>query len=164
MQGSLDAPPLILRKSRAKSLGMLALCATFVALLVWTAQVDPDHDRALAIGGAVFSGLGLPLFGWELYRPDRLTLGPDGLAWTGPWRTRRYRWTDLSAFSVLRIRGSALIGFSELNRPKANWLAALNKGLLGQEGGFPGLWEIGPQEVCDLLNAARDRWGGAETR
>ena len=161
MQGSLDAPPVIVRKSRAKSLGMLAVCAVFVAILAWSAQADPGHDKALSVGGAVFFALGLPLFGWELYRPDRLTLGPDGLAWTGLWRTRRYRWTDLSAFSVMRIRGSALIGFSQLDRPKANWLAAVNKGILGQEGAFPGLWEISAQEVCDLLNAARDRWGGA---
>ena len=132
---------------------------------------DPKSNLSdLARAGVVMFALAIPLFAWELIRPDRLVLSPSGLTWTGPWRTRRYSWEQLSEFSVVGLGrwGSKMIGFDVI-RPETPHsipsvltagLSTLNSGLIGATGAIPGLWEVEPEEVVDLLNRARSRWAG----
>jgi hypothetical protein len=39
-----------------------------------------------------------------------------------------------------------------------SFLAGLNRSLVGATGALPGLWEVSPERVAELLNAARLRW------
>lgn len=156
MDGSLDQPPLIIRRSRAKSLLMLFACAAFAGfgLLTWRAT-----DSWLVKAGVVMFGLGCPLFAWELIRQDRLVISPKGLDWLGPWKKRTYSWNDLSEFSIYSIRGAKMIGFSRAGlRGMGSIVGRLNTALTGASGALPGLWEIEPEKVADILNQARSRW------
>lgn len=160
MQGSLDQPPIIIRKSRVKSLLMLFVSAalSFGSILLW--RDGPDTPRAwMALPGVFLFGLGVPLFGWELFRPDRLLLSPSGLEWRTVRKTLRYSWEQLSGFSVFSVRGSKMIGFSVTgsNAPP-KLLARFNSALTGNSAALSGLWEIKPENVAELLNSARAKW------
>lgn len=161
MQGDLNLPPIVIRKSRFKSLLMVVVSAAFTLGLFLTWRESSDKTSAwLLLLGMVMFGLGVPLFAWEMIRPDQLSLSPAGLEWRSIRRTLTYSWDQLSEFSVFSIRGSKMIGFSLTGAgspPKL--LARINTNLTGGSAALPGLWEIKPERVAEILNAARSKWG-----
>jgi hypothetical protein len=161
MQGNLDQPPLIITKSRRKIIGMLLLSVAITATGVWM-WLDPRRHLSWVEGaGFLMFSLGCPLFGWQLFRPERLVICPIGLTWFGPWKAWSYRWDQLSEFSTYTVSpasGAKLIGFSLTGDGPRSVLAKLNTSITGMSGALPGLWEIPPEEVATLLNQARARW------
>jgi hypothetical protein len=161
MQGDLNLPPIVIRKSRAKSLLMIAVSAGFCALLFWTWKSNPTQSSSwIILSGLVMFALGCPLFAWEVIRPEQLTLSPAGLQWRSLRKTLTYKWDQLSEFSVFSIRGSKLIGFSVTGTgANTSLLGRFNVALTGNSAALPGLWEIKPEELADILNSARAKWG-----
>jgi hypothetical protein len=164
MQGDLNLPPIVIRKSRTKSLLMIAVSATFTfcLLLIWRNDQGKTSDW-LILPGIVMFALAVPLFAWEIIRPDQLSLSPAGLEWRSIRKTWTYRWDQLSEFSVFSIRGSKLIGFSASGAgapPKL--LAGINTALTGMSSALPGLWEIEPERVAEIINSAGSKWGSGK--
>ena len=161
MQGDLNLPPIVIRKSRAKSLLMIVVSAAFaVALfLTWRENQNRTSDWVILLGLVMFA-LGVPLFAWETIRPEQLSLSPAGLEWRSIRKTLTYPWDQLSEFSVYSIRGSKVIGFSVTDAgAPPNLLARINTAFTGMSAALPGLWEIEPEKVAEILNSARSKWG-----
>ena len=163
MQGDLDLPPIIIRKSRAKSFLMLLMSVALTLTLLWAWR---GHQAGLAVWlvapGLTLFALGVPLFAWEIIRPEQLILSPSGLEWRSLRKTLNYGWDQLSDFTVITISGSKLIGFSVTDAPP-KLLGRVNAALTGASGALPGLWEIEPEALAEMLNSARSKWSLVRT-
>jgi hypothetical protein len=161
MKGSLDNPPVLIFSSRWKSLLVLAGCLAFVAMgaFMLKSMNSDDPQRRVAYLCIGFFGLGSPLMAWRFLFPDSLLLAPEGIVWRSALRTMRWTWQEVGNFQVCRITRSGTVGFDfSPSYTKQIRLRATNKSLFGVEGSFTGGWEIGPDELARLLNAARARW------
>jgi Bacterial PH domain len=162
MQGSLDDPPIVIRSSQWKATVFLLISLGFVAIAVLILQ-DPKESHWPAWLGIALFGLGIPVFGLRLVRPDRLTLTPDGITWRSPLRTTHWTWNDVQSFrpyvpaptTVARHVG---FDFTETYRGRDVGLRGTAKALTGVEGSLGSGWEMGPAELCDLLNNAQRKW------
>ena len=161
MQGSLDDPPIVIRSSRWKAALFLLIAAGFVAIGIWM-LTDPKASHWMAWLGIAFFGLGIPIFGLRVIRPDRLTLAPDGIIWRSVLRTSRWQWTDLHGFRPYSPTGGASqhVGFELTNshQRRDGGIRGAAKALTGVEGSFGDGWELSAAELADLLNRARTRW------
>jgi Bacterial PH domain len=101
MQGSLNAPSIVIRSSRTYSALMLVIAAVFVAIGAFMLR-DPKESATISYLVMIFFGAGIPLFAWQLIRPSVLTLGPDGVTWRSPFRTVHYQWDDLQNFRACK--------------------------------------------------------------
>jgi hypothetical protein len=164
MQGNLDLPPVIISTSRATSARMLLIAVVFVAIGAFMLR-DPHESRWFAWLMMGFFGLGIPLFGWRLLRPDQLRLAPDGLTWRSALRTSRFRWDELGnfrAFSPGGMTESKHLGFdfTESYRGQGGGARRTAKAMTGVEGAFGDGWELSAAELAELLNKARAKWAG----
>ena len=163
MQGDLGQPPIIIRKSRAKSLQMVVVSAAFALALLWGWRGHQAGPATWMMAPAlVMFALGVPLFAWQAIRPEQLTLSPGGLEWRSLRATLTFSWDQLSEFSVISISGAKLIGFNVTGSPPKR-LARFNTAMTGASAALPGLWEIKPEALADILNAARSKWRLART-
>jgi hypothetical protein len=158
VQTDLDGGPVVVRKSRIKSVQMILVSVGFCGLLAWDAQTSPTTPWYIWPGIVLF-GLGGLMFAWQLVRPEQLIISQAGLEWRSLSKTMTYRWDQLSEFSVFSIRGAKMIGFSTpAQSAPARWLGQFNAEMIGHSAALPGLWEMKPEALADLLNAARTRW------
>lgn len=168
MAGSFDNPPVIVRQSRLKTAGMMAVCGVFSLGGVWIAlHPTPDHSTVWAWVAAGFFGLGFPLGLTGLLKPKTLTLGPTGMDLTlvtfRGVRTQHIAWADIDHFELIEVgRGATMVGFVYARDyvPKGKVGAALLNITHGQ-GGLAGSWGPSKQALVDLLNEALRRWGKA---
>ncbi len=88
----------------------------------------------------LFFGLSIPVFGWTLIRPQRLTLDEQGFVLSGGMvrSPRQVRWSDVRGFFVYRLpRGGKMIdyNYAEGARP-ASLLSGVNHHL-GADAALP---------------------------
>ncbi len=162
MQGSFDNPPIVIRSSKWKTALLLAVCVGFVAIGIFMlGGAIPGVIWSAYLGVALF-GCGIPLFGWQLLRPDSLELSPAGIVWRSVFKTMSWKWQDVGNFRAYRVFFSRQVGFDfSASYSGQTRLRATNKSLAGVEGALTGNWEIGPVELAKLLNEARARWAGS---
>lgn len=121
-----------------------------------TSRYGPDATHAIGLAtGAFFAGCGL-LAAAQVLQPARLTLEPAGLTYQWLWRRRMWSWREVGEFTVERVSSARVIRFTLLP-PDYVRPASLLGG--GPRETIPGGWRLGLEEVCSMLNAARDRWG-----
>jgi hypothetical protein len=80
MQGTLDAPPIVIRTSRIANLIGFAVCT------------------AMAYYRIYIFGLGTIYFGWQLIGPNTLILAPDGFTWKTSFGHCQWAWNEVSNF------------------------------------------------------------------
>ncbi|MGH7016319.1 MAG: hypothetical protein ACRED8_04445 [Caulobacteraceae bacterium] len=163
MQGDLDRPPIVIRKAQLKTALMAAVSAALaiVLFIIWS-RSPALSSTWWSILGAIFFALSSLVFAWEVVRGEQLRLSPEGLQWRGPRKTLTYPWDRLSEFSVVSTGASKLIGFTILDEgAPPNTLSRINAALIGNSAALPGLWEVKPEKVAEILNSARARWGSA---
>lgn len=159
--------PQVIRESRVKMGGYLAISLAFVALFVWMALGSTSERDVLTgwIGVALF-GVGALLFGWLLVRPQVLRLDAQGFVLEGGLvRTpKRIAWADIDRFFVVNApRGGELILFSYLpGRAPPSRLGRLIHPY-GADGGLPKNWTLSPKALVALLNDYRAKCAPAGT-
>ena len=159
MEGSLDRPPITVRASRTRGVGLAIGSAIFVALIGMSGLGSNRIDTGLVLSIAFFvlcGAVGLALIVW----PAKLEIGPAGIIQKALWRTTRYAWTDIYDFRATALSlTSKAVGFNYLNGPpKRSTLRKLNSALVGVQGTLqPGLGSD-PAALANLLNQARERW------
>ena len=157
--------PQVIRESRVKMGGYLAIALAFVALFLWMALGSTSQRDVLTgwIGIALF-GTGGGLFGWMLVRPQVLRLDAQGFVLDGGLvrKPKRIAWADIDRFFVYRApRGGKLIGYNYLpGRAPPSRLVGLNRAF-GAEGGLPRNWTLSPEALVTLLNDYRARSSAA---
>jgi hypothetical protein len=148
MQGSLDAPPIVVRTSRAKSSLLFAVCAAFVAGGGWS--IATGHGF-MAYASAGFFALGMIVFAAQLLWPGSLEIGPGGVRCQHLGRNAFYGWWQMRDFKVWSAGGlSRQVFFQFRRKPDGGFLP----------GSFAGSWEMPAQELCAVLDAAHARWAG----
>jgi hypothetical protein len=158
--------PQVIRESRVKVGGYLALSVGFVAVGLWMA-LQPVHPRDAFWGwvAVVFFGLTLPTFAWQLVSPMRLTLDATGFVLSGGLRRapKRFGWHDIDRFFVARgPRGVKMIRFNYLQgRAPPGRMTKVARTLGGADAGLPPGWTLSPEKVVDILNDYRSRYGTA---
>ena len=161
MQGSLDNPPVTVMMSRGKTVWLLLLSLAFTAMGVWMANAHPRDWHGYLC--AVIFALGTAIFFWQLFSPKRLEISAGGLSWFNGHKTRDYAWKDFTAFSAYRPSSRSLskhLGFVYApESPRKGKAAAFARAMTGVDGSFGGQWEMSPDNLADLLNKAKQKWG-----
>lgn len=127
--------------------GLAIGLAVGLALSAWCLWAWPNVSPTAQVFVGIFGAVGIAMALASvagLLRPARLVLEPSGLTHESVFRTRRWSWSEVGPFRVEDDEGAKTIGFD------------LRVGARPQ--GLPAGWTSPPDEVCALLNAARDRW------
>ncbi len=147
--------PRTITGSRAKIAGYLAIAIGFVAIGVWMmGDARKPSDVWVAWLCTGFFGLGIPIFGWLLIRPQVLRLDAQGFTLDGGFvRTpRTFLWRDIDRFYVLRLaRGGKMVAFNylPLRAPQSPLMGVARA--LGAEGSLPKGWSLSPEKLAALL-------------
>jgi hypothetical protein len=159
MQGSHDAPSIIIRSSRAK-IGTDVADRGGVCCDRRIPAPRPQAKRCLI---TTFFGAAIPIFAWRLIRPDILTLAPDGASWRSTFGTACWQWADLQDFRPYKPTSKTMskhIGFDFTDSYRARYggPCGLGKAMTGVEGSLGTGWELSAAELAELVNQARARW------
>jgi len=160
MQGSLAQPPIIIRSSRKVAAAMLLIVVGFVATGIMMAR-DPEENPVIAYLIAGFFALGIPVFAWRIFRPDTLTLTPEGIFFQGMRVTDSWSWSEVRDFRPYRPTGKTIlkhVGFNFADGEPNNVPSHAAQQLPDVEGSLGNGWELGAADLADLLNRARGLW------
>ena len=164
MHGSLEVPPVIIRVSRLKSSLMLVVS---IVLVVWGVVVlinGASLQRSVVIYiGVIAFGLAVPVYAWQTFRPNNITMTRDGIAWNTMFRTKRWKWREIQNFrpggpGPRRVAGIVVFDFTEDRDTPVTRPERTVESRAGYDGSFGGGWELNAVKLADLLNKARARW------
>jgi hypothetical protein len=150
MRGSLDAPPIIVRSSRWKSLASLLFAAPLCAMATWVLVRIPKSEAAsqaltLTVVGIGMIALIIPVV-WHVLKyavvQRSLWIGPDGVELRARKSVDRRSWDEVD-----HIRLDELYP----------WVVCVDCVPPGRSLGLVYL-ETGGRELGDLISAAQLRW------
>ena len=152
---------IVLTGNRSKAVLVLLGSAAFVAIGV--AMVA--NGKAMGWGAIIFFGLGL-LTGIYMLTPNanRLQIDKNGIEMKTLFKPMKLEWSDVDSFYVTKIRtgfaSTKMIGinFSESYK-KLRAGREFSSALTGMEGALPNNFNRSAEEVCELLNQAKQKWG-----
>ena len=161
MQGSLDAPPIIIRARRwyPQMTWLVALLALALASQAFMFLTPGVKAPASAYVAGPFVGLMLILLLLRVVWPGRMEIGPDGVVVRALLRNRRRTWAEAFAFRPVRYRGIEFIVYDIPAGARAG--SALGRAVArssGADGLLAGNMELGADDLAQLLNQARARW------
>ncbi|MBL8552051.1 MAG: PH domain-containing protein [Hyphomonadaceae bacterium] len=140
-----------LKRPVAKTAFFLCVCAAFVATGVWMV-IEGEPWGWLSIG---FFGFGVIAFTAFLFGNMGLTLDAEGFEVRTLFRRKRYRWAEVSEFSIMHVQSTSEIMFDDL-RIMDRWFARMTRFFLGRNSSIPGVLISGPvEEACATFNDAR---------
>lgn len=139
----LDSPPIVIRGDHKRLLLLLLAAALFVTMGILTLRDGsaPFWETASITGFFTVCAASIAL---QLIRPPMLKLDPSGITWRTVFRTRTWRWSEISLFWVR----SKMVVLQ---------LADRESSLMNGRGLGPS-WDLCPEDLAALLNQARDRW------
>jgi len=156
LQGSLDAPPIVIVGSRRQTV-LLLLAAALFGFLGYQQLHDPAsdaYDLTIGWGGIALFALAGGSCVLKLLAPARLELAPAGLTtWTLLGRKVHRSWADVSPFVLGPYQ---LVLFDEAADVSIS--AQFNRLLMGYGRGIGGGWDLTAEELAEVLNDARDKW------
>lgn len=164
VEGSVDAPPIIL--TRRRDLALLQAGLSLVVLaggvwLCWDGWHGPLDDAAFkariyGVLGVVF-GAPVSLMGLlYLLRPPTLKLSPEGLRYDGAFGVQSWRWSDITRMWLVGSRNRFVALSYGPDRPRS--LMDRVNGMLGGDGALTGGWPIPPESLLELLQSAHAKW------
>jgi hypothetical protein len=112
--------------------------------------------------GAVFA-LGLPVFALQFHpKAAYLYLAPEGFTFCSLFRAHTVRWADVREFAIISIGPNRMVAWNFTPGYSATGRAgAISKSLSGYEAGLPDTYGMKPQELVELLESLRQRYGEA---
>jgi hypothetical protein len=151
MQGTFDAPPIVVSQSRDKLIWFLVLSLLITFFFGVLSLTGSPRSAILVYFIAIFFALCSIIMAWAVYRPGALILSPDGLIWRTPLRTFTYSWDDFSSFFVWSP--NLFVGYAAFAYSRSSTRNRFGRILSG--------WELSTRELVALLNEARKRWSTA---
>lgn len=160
--------PLTFTEGRGRNVGLLAIA---VVLAVGSLLSVTDDGPVWMWAGVVLFGLGIPLFAWSVFNPQKLVVDDDGVTATSPPSKKTHvPWDVVDHFKVNEInaptgRAGRMVGFDFLDDAHRRRPDVVS-GLLGQQmaqsvagahGAFPSTNCYGqdPDELIALLERVR---------
>jgi hypothetical protein len=155
----------VLRPGRVKSLLMLGVSLTFVAVgllgLLWPRAdgAAEEEERWAMWACVVFFGLGVIVCVLQfLPRSSFLRLGPEGFTIRALYRERTYRWEDVDTFGVTQVSFNKMVGFNFAPHfDRAARLRRVNKAIAFFEGALPDTYGMKAEDLADLMNEYKHR-------
>lgn len=152
---------IVLTGNKQKAVLLLLVSAALVAVSL----VSVLNGKSMGWVGVIFFGLGL-LTSVYMLTPNaiRLRIDKDGIEMKTLFKPMKLAWSDVNGFYVVQMRTglarTKMIGieFSESYK-KLRAGRQLASALTGAEGGLPNHFNRSAEEVCELLNESRQRWG-----
>jgi hypothetical protein len=151
--------PVTIRPVLTPFLGSFIALSTLIAIGCLWGIWHGTQKVSATWGLAVFAALSAFLAAAAVHalRTDRMTLDRDGFEVVYPFRKKRYRWTDVSAFEwQYWTRGTYVVAFDDL-RKGDGILAAVNRATGFRNSGLPEDYGLGEKQLAELLNQWRDR-------
>jgi hypothetical protein len=146
-------PPRVIRQSRARIAGFLAISLLFVVGGLWgVLDPSPKYGPLAGVVCLALGGAGVVVFGRSWMRPRQLILDAEGFSLSsGPAGPLRHAWTDIERFYAFSAaQGARVISFdySEAYTPPNGWPKT-------QGGSLPAGWALSPGALVELLNTYR---------
>ena len=159
----MDDEVIVLTGSKSKALLLLLGSAAFVAI----GAVMVAKGEQMGWWGVIFFGLCL-LVSLYMLTPNavRLQIDKNGVEMKTFFKPMKLGWGDVNGFYVDHIRTGYSktkfigISFSESYR-KHRAGRQFASALTGMEGALPNHFNRSAEEICELLNSSKRKWGGA---
>jgi hypothetical protein len=143
----------IIKASRAKSAGFLAISAVFVAIGIWMCIREPGDWRA--IGCLAFFGLGILVFGAQIIAPATRTLTRESFTYKGLLgRGFTIPWAQVESFHLWKnpYASQKLVAWTYLPGFKKTSVLGAVSSSLGADSAIPGLWTVKVEEVLARMD------------
>ena len=162
MDGTLEAPPLVLTQSRWKLALLVAVCLLATPILFGFMTAPDATDIRLIRGVLGFSGCcaGVFLGLAKLVRPDRLEIAPDGLRLASlTAHPFEIAWRDIDSFRTWKLRRttSVVLDLTAQGKESVRTSSSVRR-LTGADVSLPGGLPIKADELLSLLTSAKARW------
>lgn len=159
----MDDEVIVLSGNKSKAILLLLGSAAFVAV----GALLVAGGKAMGWWAVIFFGLGV-LVSLYMLTPDaiRLRIDKNGVEMKTLFKPTKLEWGDVNRFYVDHIRTgyskTKVIGieFSE-SYSKLRAGRRFASALTGVEGALPNHFNRPAEEICELLNESKRRWGGA---
>lgn len=152
--------PTVLRPSRARTVGLLALSLGFVAIgVMMTRSSDTIRGIPAVYPGwlaVIFFGLGVPTFLVMLLPgASYLRLEADGYTVCTFFRPNFVPWSAVRGFGVTRVTTRKFVGINlEPDAGIATALGRVNTRLVGYQNILPNTYGMSAEKLAELMNQA----------
>jgi hypothetical protein len=152
---------IVLTGNKSKAVLLLLVSAAFVAISL----VAIINGKQMGWVGVIFFGLCF-LVSIYMLTPNaiRLQIDKNGIEMKTFFKPMKLEWSDVNRFYVSYIRTglarTKMIGIEFSDSYKKHRAGRqLSSALSGMEGGLPNHFNLPAEEICELLNESRQRWG-----
>jgi uncharacterized membrane protein YhaH (DUF805 family) len=155
MDGSLDAPPIIIRSRPTYAMWLFLGSAAFCAVIGGLGH------------GSTWDVMSFWLFAFCAFMallilivPPRLEIGPEALVQVNLGIRRRILWSEIHGFRPVVSRGlREVVGYDRIDTSsRTAALSGMLRAVNGASGVLMGGWELNTQALTDLLNSAHAKW------
>jgi hypothetical protein len=157
----MDDEVIVLTGDKSKAFLLLLVSVAFVAICSFLVA----QGKAMGWVGIIFFGLGI-LTSIYMLTPNatRLQIDKNGIEMKTLFKPMKLEWGDVNGFYVAHMNTgyatTKMIGieFSESykkHRAGRQFASAFT----GAEGALPNNFNLSAEEVCELLNKSKQRWG-----
>ncbi len=153
----------VLRSSRRRTLGLLALSLVFLVAGVLMVGADADYGWFVAAFGLV----GTAVFTVMLLRPNRLELSEEGLTTVTLGRRWSVKWSECGEFRTSKVdysvAGPSMVVF-DCSAPgvRGHVLETTAVALSGANAALPDTYGVPAETLAALLNSYREARGPAK--
>jgi hypothetical protein len=156
----LDAElPMTFRPSRSKFVRLLLVCVACLGVSLWVAREQPG----VGYSGAGFCLLAVLVFAAQLMPGSSyLRLTSSGFTFCSLYRCHTVEWRHVGEFGVARIATKKLVGWNLPAGYKPVGLATASRALSGYAAALPDTYGHTPEDLAEVMNSLRERYGHAK--
>jgi hypothetical protein len=156
----MDDEMIVLTGSKRKSVLFLLGSLALVAL----GLVGVLNGKMFGWAAIAFFGLGV-IYSIYMLMPGtvRMQIDRDGIEMKTPFKPMKLAWSDVNGFYVAELKTglskTKMIGIEFSESFKNLRAARVSSALTGAEGVLPNDFTLSAEEMCELLNRSKQRWG-----
>ena len=165
MRSATEDAPIVLAASKRKAVLLFLGSGAFVAIGVFMVVSGETKGWFPLVFFALCLIVSVVLL---LPGSTNLTIDRDGIHVKSLFRLTHIRWSDVDSFYVGSIRtgpaSTKMIGIAYADSYQGQKTGRrVAAALAGMEGGIPNQYQASAEELCELLNRAKRRFGGVDT-
>ncbi|GLQ98811.1 STM3941 family protein [Dyella mobilis] len=159
----MDDEIIVLATSKKKAVLLLLGALAFVACGIFS--VRTGENALIGWVCILFFGLGIPVSIYMLTPgAGELRIDRQGIQMKGPFKPMKLAWSEVNGFYVDYVR----TGYSRTKMIAIEFSDSYNKlragrqvaqAMTGMQGALPNNFSRPAEEVCELLNSAKKKWG-----